>query len=264
MVATRMCLRSLIVGLVWLWLAMPSAWGQSRMRSAAAPSLGASVNVVPKLAMRLNVEGRFVTSGPRWAHWASLAMRAGPYAQVHPIVGLYANYLFAEGVFPLDGTGNREHAGQIGLRLSSLGERFLIGNSTALDLRGIRTGHRWGFDTRTRSELRLTGVFFPWLKLSTTSEVLVSPSLPSDDRLQLRTGLMLHGDIERPRDLSGASGTSERRAPPGLFWLVGARAGLHPMAMAMRSELPQDAPPERVDRAHTVDLVVHVSLAGLF
>lgn len=244
---------------LWLLPAASLQAAESQLRSAVVPSVGATVNVLPRLALRAHVEGRFITSGPRWAHPASLGLWVGTYAQVHPIVGLSAQYLFAEGVFPLEGPGRREHAGQVALRLSSRGERFLVGNTLALDLRGYLVDERWSFHPRTRNEVRLTGVFFPWLKLSALSEVLVQSTFPEPDRLQLRTGIALHGDVQKV----SANATSGR-PPPTLFWLLGVRAGLQPMAMVRRGSLPEDAPIERVDRAHAVDLVISPSLAGLF
>lgn len=253
--------RALVVGLWLLPLATARA-AETRLRSDLVPSVGASVNLLPRLALQSHVEGRFVMSGPRWAGPASLGLWVGPYLQIHPIVGVSAHYLFAEGVFPLEGAARREHTGQLALRLASVGERVLIGNTNAIDLRGLQLADGWAFHPRTRNEVRLTGVFFPWLKLSAISEILVSIRLPTADRLQLRTGLALHGEIRRAT--SEEADEARRRPPPALFWFLGVRAGFHPMAFAYRARLPEDAPFERHDRATTVDLIISPSLAGLF
>lgn len=253
----------LILGL-WLVPFVSVQAAETRLRSSVVPSVGATVKVFAPLDLRVQVEGRFITSGPRWAHPASLGLRVGPYVQIHPILGLSAQYVFAEGIYPLEGPGRREHTGQVALRLASRGERFLVGNTLAADLRAYVVDEDWGFHLRTRDEVRLTGVFFPWLKLSALSEVLVQTTLPADDRLQMRAGLALHGDVELTRRKDPDQASSPRRPPPTLFWFVAARVGLHPMALYRRDRLGEDASIQHRDRGHTVDLVITPSLAGLF
>jgi len=223
------------------------------------PNVGAVVQVIPRLSLGASLRTPVIVAHPGFSDRWSLLLRGGMQVQVNPIFSAFGHYLFAEGRFPFEGPGDREHTAGLGLRLGSRGERFVITNAISVDLRTYRENGKWQFHVRPRDEVRLTGVFRPWLQLSALSEVLIQSSLGLVDMFQLRTGLALHGELTKAR----AQGAPQRKRPPiGCFWLLGARAGLWPVALVDGTSGTTSAAEQ--DRAGTVDLVLDVSVTGLF
>lgn len=241
------------LGLVFVGARTASA---AELRTSLTPSAGLGVALSPKWHLHGQAEGRFVVQGPTFGSPAAIAIQVGPQWQVHPILGLFARYVGAWGVYPLEGLHDREHTARIGLQLASQGSRFIIGNVTSVGLRSLRDDGTWQFSARARTELRFTAIPHRYAKITLSSETLS----PLDDRwarhLQMRIGLAVHGDH------TFAKRTNSPRPPPAIYWLLSPRVGLSPVALARHDTSTTDR--FETDRAHVIDLVIAGSVGGTF
>lgn len=246
---------------------VPARAAGKQLRTSARPNLGVVALVHPKVALVANAQGRFVLKGPLGGQGFLLSGRV--QGQIHPLVAVGIGYAYAQGAYPLDGDGSREHRVEPSLRLATQGRRFVVSNVLRLDLRTYKVdGLGYGFHVRPRDAVRFTGIIHPAFKISIENEVLLQADLGLVDMLQLRSGLALHGQVPlRAAADADADAEPETKRGPAMFWITSAYVGTNPVALARREQ--PDPSGDRAalghaDRARVIDLVVTAGLAVLF
>jgi hypothetical protein len=229
--------------LLWagpVWAASP------RVRVSTTPSVGAVATLHPIVGLQAQAQGRFLLTRSGPGDRLGFALSSGVHVRPHPILSVSLAYMYGFGEYPVEGVADREHRVTPGFQLSSQGSRFIVSNTTRVDLRTlhVKDGTGWGFAVRPRDALRLTTVFAPWMRLSAETEILLQPKDGMREMVQIRAGLALHGEIPL--------GASERRSPPALFWILGDQVAMLPIALARR--------PSR----GFVDMIPYAGLAVLF
>lgn len=254
---------------VWLGLLTLGTWlGGATVaradvvaRTSVVPSAGSAVGVGDRTVLGVRVEGRQVV-GPIADDSTTPAFLVAPgvHFGLAPILGVSLGYAYARGVFPLEGPATQEHditpALSLGTDDRSLG-RFGIHSRTKAELRIMDLPDRgWHTELRPREEVTVTVRLRPWLQTSLITEMLLQPSHPIEELLQLRVGPALHGAIKLRQDASDRG--------PRLLWFAGAAAGLWPIDLALAGRRDEsDQPPTSPD-PQVVDVVVRFGLSAVF
>ncbi len=221
-----------------------------RARTSVIPTAGTAVGIGGRVALAAQFEARrLVGTGGEDPGDTSMFVRGGVRVGVTPMVSLLADYGYARGSFPVDGSALQEHVVQLGMsagRHSRASRRFGVANRLRVDLRALESSERrWHLEARPRNEVALTGFVLPWLRVSIVSEALLHPSYPIEQLLQVRAGPALHGTVAlRP---GGAD------KGPRLLWFVAAPVAMWPIGLARpESEL------------RSLDVLVRFGLSGVF
>ena len=239
------CARPVLVVLLCLCSLFDASLAEAKpsFRSAMVPFVGVGVGVHPKimligefqLRVALNDEAR------RSSDSQGFQVRGGPSFRLLPFLALDVHYAYSKGLLPVEGPGEEEHRGQLGLRIGtprSEGKKFAVSNRTRVDLRGYRIAQIYqeaedqgfSFHVRMRNETVVTAIVKEWFQSSLQAEALLQPDLGSIDMLQLRTALVLHGRISLGHRASEKR-AARRRPPPALYWLAGSQLLLSPVSL---------------------------------
>ena len=187
--------------LTFAWLCVASvARADVTARTSVVPSAGAAARLGQQTVLGMRVEGRQVVAPVADdASRPGLLLLSGVHVGLAPILGASLGYGYARGAFPSEGPAAQEHNVAVGLsvgRRPSASQRFGVFSRTRVGLRILDLPDRgWHTELRPREEVTVTLRMRQWMQASLASELLLQPSHPATQLLQVRVGPVLHGAI---------------------------------------------------------------------